>query len=465
MPKAKKSGFSYSRKKPKARNPLPGEVRKRKISRLAESAAQYGTGLRVVELFAGVGGFRVGLNVANEQLKTSAFSVVWSSQWEPSTKRQHASEVYEARFGSDNHSNEDIAVAVKERKLPEKFELLVGGFPCQDYSVARTLNQAAGIAGKKGVLWWEIRNILQTYKPPFGLFENVDRLIKSPAKQRGRDFAVMLSSLYALGYNAEWRVVNSAEYGFPQRRKRIFILVYRADMPLARLAAEYQATWLTGSGVLAEALPCRARDADLIGSVHRDYRLSKDLAEITETFNSGNASHTPFEDAGMLVGDAVHTLRTVPEYRGPRKVLGDILLPTQNVPEEFFISESDLPKWKYLKGAKSLERKKANGVIYTYDEGPIAFPDALDRPSRTIITGEGGSTPSRFKHVVKLADGRWRRLTPVELERLSGFPDNHTALEGITDAKRAFFMGNALVTGVVTRIGVALFRRVSRADG
>lgn len=436
--------------------------RRRKDSRANEDSAAYGSTLRVVELFAGVGGFRIGLSAAAKELKNpAAYSVIWSSQWEPSTKRQHASEVYEARFGSEGHSNEDIAAAVKERKLPREFDLLVGGFPCQDYSVARTLNQAAGIAGKKGVLWWEIRNILQIYRPPYGLFENVDRLIKSPAKQRGRDFAVMLSSLYALGYNAEWRVVNSAEYGFPQRRKRVFILVYRADLPLAKQAAQQQADWMIKSGVLAEALPCRGRDADLIGAVHREYRLKKDLADITENFNAGNASHAPFEDAGMLVDDTVYTLRTVPDFKGPRKVLGDILLPTEEVPEEFFIPDSEIPKWKYLKGAKSLERKKANGVVYTYDEGPIAFPDALDRPSRTIITGEGGSTPSRFKHVVRLKDGRWRRLTPVELERLSGFPDNHTALGGITDAKRAFFMGNALVTGVVTRIGVALFNRVA----
>lgn len=431
---------------------------------MREEIGEYDVGLRVVELFAGVGGFRVGFERANRELNRQAFSVTWSSQWEPSSKRQHASEVYEARWGKAGHSNEDIAVAVKQRALPTEFDLVVGGFPCQDYSVARTLNQAAGIAGKKGVLWWEIRNILQIYRPPYGLFENVDRLIKSPAKQRGRDFAVMLSSLYALGYNAEWRVVNSAEYGFPQRRKRIFILVYRSDLPLATQAAEQQPDWLTKSGVLAEALPCRAREADLIGAVHREYKLKKDLAEMTESFNAGNASHSPFEDAGMLVGGTVYTLRTVPNFRGKKQVLGDVLLDAREVPDSFFIPEAELPKWKYLKGAKSLERRKANGVVYTYDEGPIAFPDGLDRPSRTIITGEGGSTPSRFKHVVRLPDGRWRRLTPVELERLSGFPDNHTALEGITDAKRAFFMGNALVTGIVTRIAVTFFTRLTAAN-
>lgn len=414
--------------------------------------------IRVVELFAGVGGFRVGLERANEApQRRKSYEVIWSSQWEPSTKRQHASEVYEARFGKEGHSNEDIAKEVKAQVLPKKFDLLVGGFPCQDYSVARTLNQAVGIHGKKGVLWWEIRNILERHRPPYGLFENVDRLLKSPAKQRGRDFAVMLASLAQLGYQAEWRVINSAEYGFPQRRKRVFILVYRSNLPLAREAEQGKETWLTRTGTLAKALPCAPRE----GTVQRSYKLEGSLADITERFNRKGEIHSPFENAGLLVGETVHTMRAVPAHSGPRATLGSVLQEPHEVPERFYVPAAELPKWKYLKGAKSLERRKANGVVYSYDEGPIAFPDLLDRPSRTIVTGEGGSTPSRFKHLIQLPDGRWRRLTPIELERLNGFQDDHTYLSDITEAKRAFFMGNALVTGVVTRIGIELAERIT----
>ncbi len=89
----------------------------------------------------------------------------------------------------------------------------------------------------------------------------------------------------------------------------------------------------------------------------------------------------------------------------------------------------------------------------------MPFPDPLERPSRTIVTGEGGSSPSRFKHVVKDHEGRLRRLPPVELERLNMFPDDHTKAEGISDTKRAFFMGNALVVGIVERIGKELLKR------
>jgi DNA (cytosine-5)-methyltransferase 1 len=76
--------------------------------------------------------------------------------------------------------------------------------------------------------------LLRDKRPPFGLFENVDRLLKSPATQRGRDFAVMLASLTDLGYVAEWRVINAADYGMPQRRRRVFIAAYRDDTALAK---------------------------------------------------------------------------------------------------------------------------------------------------------------------------------------------------------------------------------------
>ena len=178
--------------------------------------------IRTIELFAGVGGFRIGLEKAKRN--NSEFKIVWSNQWEPSTKTQHASDVYCARFGFENHCNEDIAT-VDVSEIPDH-DLLVGGFPCQDYSVASTLKNSHGLVGKKGVLWWEIHRIIRDKKenaPKYLLLENVDRLLKSPASQRGRDFAIILSSLNELGYAVEWRVINASEYGMPQRRRRIFI--------------------------------------------------------------------------------------------------------------------------------------------------------------------------------------------------------------------------------------------------
>lgn len=408
--------------------------------------------IRVAELFAGVGGFRVGLEAANQELAETAFEVVWSNQWEPSTKVQHASDVYVRAFGPEGHSNEDIST-VPAHAVPD-VDLLVGGFPCQDYSVATTLQKSGGLAGKKGVLWWEIHRILRdkTPRPRYLLLENVDRLLKSPSHQRGRDFAVMLASLADLGYSVEWRVINAADYGMPQRRRRTFILGYLAGTPEAqRLGAERPVEWMTRTGVLAQAFPVAEPDS----LFSHTFEVQGDLVEVTDGFNVEGEGSSPFLEAGAMHDRVVSTRRVVPAFSGRRRHLGDVLVPEAQVPPEYFL-DGDLEKWRFLKGPKMLERKsRSNGHVYRYSEGGIAFPDPLDRPSRTIITAEGGRSPSRFKHVV-LQNGRCRRLVPMELERLNMFPDDHTA--GIADSRRAFLMGNALVTGVVSRIAVTLAR-------
>lgn len=404
--------------------------------------------LNVIELFAGVGGFRLGL----EQAKN--YEVVWSNQWEPSTKMQHASLVYEKKFGSSNHSNEDISeVAIGD--IPDA-DMLVGGFPCQDYSVATTLQNSKGLIGKKGVLWWSIHRILSEKKnPPKYLFlENVDRLLKSPSTQRGRDFAIMLKSLDELGYAVEWRVINAADYGMPQRRRRIFFIGYHKTTQVYKTLQQSEAKdWIHKQGSFAAAFPIAA-----VSSKVHSFSITDDLVALSKTFNVGQKL-SPFENSGVFIDGKVYTEKICPAYEGKRIVLKDIL-ETDGVPEEFYISPNDYPKWDYLKGAKKEVRTAKSGFQYKYSEGGMVFPDALDNASRTIITGEGGKSPSRFKHVVHY-NKRLRRLTPVELERLNMFPDNHTQLEGISAAKRAFFMGNALVVGVVAQIGKSLFKTIN----
>lgn len=415
--------------------------------------------IRVAELFAGVGGFRVGLERANREIGEERFQVVWSNQWEPSTKVQHASDVYVRAFGPEGHSNEDIA-SVPADAIPD-VDLLVGGFPCQDYSVATTLQRSGGLAGKKGVLWWEIHRILRDKvpRPKYLLLENVDRLLKSPVQQRGRDFAVMLASLADLGYAVEWRVINAADYGMPQRRRRVFILGYLDGTALqSQLAAAVSPmAWLESDGVFGTAFPA----ASVGGVFAPSFSISGDLVEITGSFNA-DGRVSPFAEAGMMLGRAVHTTRVAPKYSGEVTTLGDVLVPEESVPEQFFLN-GEFDSWEYLKGPKSLARmNQTTGHTYNYSEGGIAFPDPLDRPSRTIITGEGGVAPSRFKHVVKTDSGRLRRLVPVELERLNMFPDDHTS--GVPESRRAFLMGNALVTGIVERTGIEFDRRLQQIE-
>ena len=155
-----------------------------------------------------------------------SWDTVWANQWEPGKKSQYAFDCYVNHFGDeDKYVNEDIA-SINKKDIPDH-NLLVGGFPCQDYSVART--GAKGMEGKKGVLWWQIRDTLEAKKPKFVLLENVDRLLKSPANQRGRDFGVILACFNDLGYTVEWRVINAADYGFAQRRRRTFIFACKND--------------------------------------------------------------------------------------------------------------------------------------------------------------------------------------------------------------------------------------------
>ncbi len=407
--------------------------------------------LKVCELFAGVGGFRLGLE------KTGHYKVVWSNQWEPSTKMQHASLVYEARFGPENHTNANIE-EIPSSLIPDH-DILVGGFPCQDYSVATSLKNSKGLIGKKGVLWWSIHRIISEKKnrPKYLFLENVDRLLKSPSTQRGRDFAVMLSSLSNLGYAVEWRVINAAEYGMPQRRRRVFFLAYHKSTPIFKtLQKTKPRDWILDKGTISSAFPVENSSQKVVS-----FELGADLVQLSERFNTKKGL-SPFLNSGICVNGKVSTLKTIPSYDGKRTVLSDILENGTAGPE-LFISSEDLPKWEYLKGSKKEIRKTKAGFEYHYSEGGMVFPDALDQPSRTIITGEGGKSPSRFKHVVQTSKGL-RRLSPLELERLNMFPDNHTLLDGIPDAKRAFFMGNALVVGIVEQIGSALFRKISNIE-
>lgn len=403
--------------------------------------------IKVVELFAGVGGFRIGLERASGRFRT-----VWNNQWEPSTKRQDASAVYCRKFGAEGHSNVDIA-AVPTEEIP-RHNLLVGGFPCQDYSVATTLKRSGGIEGKKGVLWWQIYRIISESreKPEYLFFENVDRLLKSPASQRGRDFAIILASLADLGYTVEWRVINAADYGMPQRRRRTYILGYLERSAVAGTVQDAE-KWIMKGGAIAEAFPVRRKEEKRT----RVFSIEGTLDEVSANFNAGKEKFE-FENAGIMKKRRVTTVATVPDYDGPHILLGQLLLPEEEVPEDFFIPNTDLPKWEYLKGGKQEMRRSAEGFEYKYSEGSMAFPDPLDKPSRTIITGEGGSGPSRFKHVVRTESGRYRRLTPIELERLNMFPDRHT--EGASDSRRAFLMGNALVTGIIEKIGAVLLHKI-----
>lgn len=393
----------------------------------------------ICELFAGVGGFRLGFDRLN-----SGWETVWFSQWEPGAKAQWAHDCYVQHFGEcldlkgELHTGDDIGT-VDKKQIPNH-TLLVGGFPCQDYSVAHSLSSSKGIEGKKGVLWWQIRDILIEKKAPFVILENVDRLLKSPAKQRGRDFGVILACLSELGYSAEWRVVNAAQYGAAQRRRRTFIFAYRNDtkygLSMNTVSAE---EIIEKTGLMAKSFPISE-----MGKIANTF-LDGDIVSVSDTFKFA------FENAGYMNNGVIYTSKII-ECEELPITLGQIL--QSNVDEKFYISTEKMPKWTYLKGAKKIPRKSADGHEYVFSEGPIAFPDSWDRPGRTMLTSE--STLNRSTHVVSdPATGRLRLLTPVEAERLQGFDDEWTN-SGMPDRMRYFCMGNALVVPMITRMGTVL---------
>ncbi len=393
----------------------------------------------ICELFAGVGGFRLGFDRLNTGWETT-----WFSQWEPGARTQWAHDCYVQHFGDcadlqgEYHTGEDIALMNKEM-IPDH-TLLVGGFPCQDYSVAHTLASAKGIEGKKGVLWWQIRDILIAKKSPFCILENVDRLLKSPAKQRGRDFGVILACLSELGYSAEWRVVNAAQYGAAQRRRRTFIFAYRNDTEYGKKMAQVNAQdIIQNSGFMVQAFPIVEME-----KVTTTY-FTGDIVNLSDTFKFA------FENAGYMHDGNVCTTK-VTELEETPIVMKEIL--QTNVEDRFYITGEKMPKWTYLKGAKKIPRTSADGHEYTFSEGSIAFPDPWDKPSRTMLTSE--STLNRSTHVVADLDtGRLRLITPVESERLQGFDDEWTN-SGMPDRMRYFCMGNALVVPMITRMGKIL---------
>ncbi len=397
----------------------------------------------VAELFAGVGGFRLAL-------ERSGWGTVWANQWEPATKVQWAADCYKSHFPDQCQNpdfNTDISAVTAKleedgRVIPDH-TLLVGGFPCQDYSVATT--QAKGMLGKKGVLWWEIEKIVRVKNPPYVLLENVDRLLVSPSKQRGRDMGILLACLRDLGYSVEWRVINAADYGFPQKRRRVFIFASREDTNIARRLKETGVShlWLQTEGFFAKEFPVEHSPIDH----DMPDRFDASLQSISDKFSF------KFNNAGVMSGGKIYTLKVVPKDK-KISMLASVLQNT--VDESYYVSDLDITKvkgWKYVKGAKKEERTAKTGHAYHYTEGAIPFPEKLDGPSRTILTGEGNQNPNRSTHLILDPNSnRYRTITPVEVERLNGFPDDWTNT-GMPKGKRYFCMGNALVVGVVERLG------------
>ena len=405
--------------------------------------------LSVVELFAGVGGFRVGLNDINtfdnktgRAIENRNWNFVWANQYEPAYKAQDAFDCYVKRFGSEDVSNVDINL-VDKKEIPDH-NLLVGGFPCQDYSVARSLSNEQGIEGKKGVLFWQISDTLIEKKTPFVLLENVDRLLKSPASKRGRDFAVMLKTLDDLGYNLIWRVINAANYGMPQKRRRVFIFAFKKDTEYSKKLEKQDLTEIVKTNFINKLFPINIEEKK---KKMIDLREYKDIADVSDNFKEGK-----FFETGAMINQEIlcSELDSIEEDSYP---LSKILLESNYYNgadlSDYVVEDESLEKWKYLKGSKKIKRVNKQGHEYYYSEGSMSFPEDINSPARTMLTSEG--TVNRSSHIIFDENiGKYRIITEVEAELIQMFPPNWT--NTMPKRRRYFMMGNALVTGIINRM-------------
>lgn len=399
--------------------------------------------MKILELFAGAGGFRLGLEEADSDL----FQTKWANQWEPGQRTQTAFGVYDYHYPDSENINEDIATVSNERLQEMDADIIVGGFPCQDYSVARGNQGSLGIEGKKGVLFWEVVRATEQIKPSYLILENVDRLLTSPSAQRGRDFGIILSAFNNLGYTVEWRVINAAEYGRAQRRRRTFMFVSKNDTLIAKTSSVSHDHLLT-RGIFARQFPVEAypnKDRVSVG------KLSNDIVAISESF------HENFWKSGIMQNGHYLSIDTIPIEETPI-TLGEIVL--DSVDEKYYLTDmKKLEKFQSKRGGKAVERTAPDGHKYIYREGRMSPYDSLDLPGRTLLTTEGAI--SRTTHLIKDGD-RFRVLTPLETERLQDFPDDWTryrkdptgTIKEVSDSQRKFLTGNALVVGVVKRIGI-----------
>ena len=279
-------------------------------------------------------------------------------------------------------------------------------------------------------------------------------------------------------------MINAADYGYQQRRRRTFIFAYKNDTAYAKRLKDTvrfspvfsegslkkgMRELLTEDGFFAKSFPVECVDVKKI----RTQKLPTGLGDLSDHFKF------TFENTGVMIDGIVYTVRTTPVYEGKQITLGDIM-ETGDVDEQFFIPESKLyytdpevthsneseerlPKesrqtWQYLKGAKKLPRTAANGHEYVFSEGAISMVDPYDKPARTMLTSEGNF--SRTTHIVKdKKTGRIRLLTPTETERIQGFPTDHTKyclsngqVIEMPVKKRRFMMGNALVVNLIEQM-------------
>jgi len=344
--------------------------------------------MKYLSLFSGIGGFELGIGDRAECIDFSKTD-------------KYATQVYKKHF--PNHKNYGDITKIDAKGLPE-FDLLVGGFPCQSFSIA---GNRGGFNDTRGTLFFEIARIVKEKQPRLLLLENVKGLL---SHDKGATFFTIISTLDELGYDCQWQVLNSKNFGVPQNRERVFIIGHlrgtsRPEVfPIAEASSEADAKIIN----------------PLKGKTDYGWHLEQniyDKASISRTLKAGGGSGNMPKI--IQVNNPVHSNNRVYSQEG--------VSPTLNTMQ----GGNRQPKIAIPVLTPDRANKRQNGRRFKTD----------GEPSFTLTTQD--------KHGVY--DGiSIRRLTPVECERLQGFPDNWT--EDISDTQRYKCLGNAVTVNVIDYI-------------
>jgi DNA (cytosine-5)-methyltransferase 1 len=387
--------------------------------------------IRFIDLFGGVGGFHLGLQRASNIIqqnegrkhKLSQQGGEHSEHSERTVRKpkpvfrcvfysdidKYAVKTYNKNFGT-NYKPTDIR-NVKADSIPE-FDLLCAGFPCQAFSIA---GKRKGFEDTRGTLFFEICRLLESKRPRLCLLENVKGLLNH---DEGKTFGIILQSLDELGYDVEWQVLNSKHFCVPQNRERVFIIGHFRGSGGRKV---FPITKNNRKVVKLQGQPA------IVNTIQAGYERNRQQSYIIEGSEPSQEKATIVHNIYGGFGEGVREFDNIsPTIRTPKGGghLPMVMLKTNT------------------KQGYDVPRDRKDGIRLEFPESKTARGRVIKDATPALKTGGTEGV---------LDNRRIRRLTPIECERLQGFPDNWT--KGVSDTQRYKQMGNAVTVNVIEAIG------------
>ena len=402
--------------------------------------------MKVGSLFSGVGGFDLGL-------ERSGHEIVWQVEYDKQARsilRKHWPDVkmyndVQQVGGKDGEAGRDVL---------EEVDLICGGFPCQDLSVA---GHRRGLDGSKSGLWYEFHRILEECRPKYCLVENVPGLFSS---NKGRDMEVLVRGLEELGYQWQYRILDSQYFGVPQRRRRVFIVGYSGEGSQSQVLLESESLpWhpaTSGQEGQGSARDAGCSDEDSGRTLYRGEGFSSyredDLAAPLRASQSKQA------DTDLVVarctGYAKYKMEDEMKASSPLRA-------RHNEATDLVVAFQPGNLTRKAGANPSSEVFPTLGAATLGDQAPHVAthqkvaPTLNSSGAGTSRPGGQGAEPGFY-----ISSDAPRRLTPRECERLQGFPDDWTRLDDtgkeMADGPRYRMMGNAVTVNVAEFIGAQL---------